>query len=262
MYQINNLSYKIAKQTILKNLNINIKTNSFLSIVGANGCGKSTLMKLINKNLDFYDGLINLDDKDIKNYSNKQLANKRSVLNQSFSFEYNLKAIDIIKMGFYFTANISLDKKNKITSYVVDKLSLHSLLEKNYIHFSGGEKQKIQFARIIVQVCASCEKEKYLFLDEPTLNLDIHYQYKILNLVKDLISDFNIGVCAILHDINQAYIYSDEVAMIQDNKIKYYGNTKDVLTSSNIYDIFKVQSDFIYSNNFNKEILVTYGSKN
>ena len=256
MYKIENLNFEIQKKEILKNISLSIKNNNFLSIVGPNGCGKSTLIKTINRNIDIQSGEITLNDKNIENFSDKDLALKRSVLNQSFSFPYSFKSIEIVEMGLY-AYELDMKKKNEILDYVVEKLHLHNLKDKNYLVLSGGEKQKIQFARVVVQLCASCEKERYLFLDEPTLNLDIFYQFKILDLAKELQKDLNIGVCAILHDINQAYLYSDEVVMMKDGQIKYFGATKDILNYKNIFDIFEVKSEFVYSKNLQKDILIT-----
>ena len=256
MYKIENLNFEIQKKEILKNISLSIKNNNFLSIVGPNGCGKSTLIKTINRNIDIQSGGITLNDKKIENFSDKDLALKRSVLNQSFSFPYSFKAIEIVEMGLY-AYELNAKEKNDILDYVVGKLHLNSLRDKNYLVLSGGEKQKIQFARVVVQLCASCEKERYLFLDEPTLNLDIFYQFKILDLAKELQKDLNIGVCAILHDINQAYLYSDEVVMMKDGQIKYFGATKDILNYKNIFDIFEVKSEFVYSKNLQKDILIT-----
>lgn len=251
MYKIKNLTYLIQKRKILNNINIEIKPNSFLSIIGPNGCGKSTLMKTINRNIDIQEGSITLNKRNINSFEDKELALKRSVLQQSFFFPYNFKAIEIVEMGLYAYDLNPKDKKN-ILSYIIEKLNIEPLANKDYQGLSGGEKQKIQFARVVVQLYASCEKEKYLFLDEPTLNLDIFYQYKILDLAKELQKDLNIGICAILHDINQAYLYSDEIAMMKEGEIKYFGETKNILTYENIYDIFHVESEFIYSKNLIK----------
>ena len=256
MYKIENLNFEIQKKEILKNISLSIKNNNFLSIVGPNGCGKSTLIKTINRNIDIQSGGITLNDKKIENFSDKDLALKRSVLNQSFSFPYSFKSIEIVEMGLY-AYELDTKKRNEILDYVIEKLHLHNLKDKNYLVLSGGEKQKIQFARVVVQLCASCEKERYLFLDEPTLNLDIFYQFKILDLAKELQKDLKIGVCAILHDINQAYLYSDEVVMMKDGQIKYFGATKDILNYKNIFDIFEVKSEFVYSKNLQKDILIT-----
>lgn len=255
MYEIKNLNYKIQKKTILKDISLNIKTNNFLAIVGPNGCGKSSLLKTINGAITLFDGSISLDDKSIDSYSPKELALKRSVLNQSFSFPYSFKAIEIIEMGLY-SYELDYKKKKELLSYIINKLDISSLEDKDYQVLSGGEQQKVQLARVVLQIYVSPLKEKYLFLDEPTLNLDIYYQYKILELSKELVKDLNIGICAILHDLNQAYIYSNEIIMMKEGQIKYSGQTKDILNSENIFEIFKVKSDFIYSQTLNQTILV------
>lgn len=256
MYKINNLSFSIQKRKILNNINLEIKPNSFLSIVGPNGCGKSTLIKSINRNLDIQEGSITLNDRAIELYSDKELALKRSVLQQSFFFPYSFKAIEIVEMGLY-AYELTSKKKKEILNYIIEKLDIQPLAQKDYQGLSGGEKQKIQFARVVVQLYASNEKQKYLFLDEPTLNLDIYYQFKILDLAKELQRDLNIGVCAILHDINQAYLYSDELVMMKAGQIKYKGDAKSTLSYENIFDIFKVQSEFVYSKKLQKQILIT-----
>jgi iron complex transport system ATP-binding protein len=256
VYIIKDLNFSIQKRKILNNIDLDIKPNCFLSIVGPNGCGKSTLIKTINRNLDIQEGKVTLNGIDIQEYSDKQLALKRSVLNQSFFFPYSFKAIEIVEMGLYAYELTSKEKK-EIISYIVQKLDIEPLKDKDYQGLSGGEKQKIQFARVVVQLVASKEKEKYLFLDEPTLNLDIYYQYKILELTKELQKDLNIGICAILHDINQAYLYSDEIVMMKKGEVKYFGETKDILIHDNIFDIFEVESEFVYSKKLGKKVLLT-----
>src|SRR5574344_733955 len=218
MYKIEDLSFEIQKKEILKSINLSLKANSFLSIVGPNGCGKSTLLKTINRNIDIQKGKISLEDKYIEDFSDKELALKRSVLNQAFSFPYSFKAIEIVEMGLY-AYDLSVKEKNELLCYIVKKLHLEDLKDKNYLVLSGGEKQKIQFARVVVNLCASCAKEKYLSLDDKKLNLEIFYKFKILDLAKELQKDFKIGICAILHDINQAYLYSDEVIMMKKGEI-------------------------------------------
>lgn len=256
MYKITDMDYTIQKKRILQNIHLEIKANNFLAIIGANGSGKSTLLKIINGNITNFKGSVLLDDIPIHSYSEKLLAQKRAFLNQSFYFPYSFKSIEIIEMGL-FAYKLSAQKKLKIIDFIVDRLNIKNLKEENYQYLSGGEKQKIQLARIMTQIYASEQKEKYLFLDEPTLNLDIYYQYKILDLIQELKNELKIGICAVLHDINQAYIYANQVAMMKDKTIQYFGNTNEILTQKNIYDIFKVKSDFVYSSALQHNSIVT-----
>ena len=255
MYSIQNFSYSIDKKVLLQDIDLTISTNSFLAIVGVNGCGKSTLFKAINRNTENYTGTILLDDTEVLRYDLLELAQKRSVLNQSFAMPYSFLAKDIIEMGF-FPYRLELTEKNKILEYIINRLDIASLASKDYTVLSGGEKQKIQLARVVTQIYASSKVDKFLFLDEPTLNLDIYFQYKLLDLIRELIDELKIGVCAVLHDLNQAYLYADEVAMIKDNTVKYVGATKEILTPNNILDVFGVRSEFIYSQQFKREVLI------
>jgi len=255
MYTIQNFSYTIDRKVLLQDVDLTINTNKFLAIVGINGCGKSTLFKAINRNAENYTGTIILDDTEVQRYDLLELAQKRSVLNQSFAMPYSFLAKDIIEMGF-FPYRLGLKEKNMILEYIIDRLDIAPLVTKDYTILSGGEKQKIQLARVVTQIYASSETDKFLFLDEPTLNLDIYFQYKLLDLIRELITELQIGVCAVLHDLGQAYLYADEVAMIKDNTIKYLGVTKEILTPNNILDVFGVRSEFVYSQQFKREVLI------
>jgi len=255
MYEIKNLSLKIGKKNILKNINLEIKERNFLTILGANACGKTTLLRAINGNIANYKGKIHLENKDISSYCPKHLASKRAVLSQAFSFSYSFKLHEVIELGF-FASELNKNEKDKVLEIIYDRLELFEIKNMPYQSLSGGQKQKVQLARILVQIYASKQKQKYLLLDEPTLNLDVHYQYKILDLVKDLVQELGLGVCAVLHDLNQAFLYSDEIAMIKDGKIKYFGKAKEVLNPCNIFEIFRIKSDFVYSKSLKKDILV------
>lgn len=256
MYLLENVGFVIGKRAILKNINLNIKESNFLSIVGPNGSGKSTLLKIINKNLNEYTGSIKLNNKSIEEYDAKTLALKRTVLNQSFNFSLNFKVLDIVEMGLS-VHNISMKKKKEILDFIISKLNIRSFLHRDYQTLSGGQKQRVQFARVISQLFIDDVKNKFLFLDEPTLNLDIHQQYVILDLTKELVKDYGLGVCAVLHDLNQAFLYSDEIAVMKKGKLEYFGDTKRILTYEKIKNIFHIESDIIYSQRLQKNILIT-----
>lgn len=263
MYDIKDLHYSIDKKVILENINFVIEPNKFLSVIGPNGSGKSTLIKIINKNIYRYGGEILLHQKNIEQYTYRELATHRAVLNQSIDFPYHFKVAEIINFSLDIH-DISVAQKNNIQKLVLKKLDLTDIQDRDYQTLSGGQKQWVQLARVIAQIFidekdeqSRSSKEKFLFLDEPTLNLDIFRQYTLLNLLKSLIKEYKIGVCAVLHDLHQAYLYSDEVLILDEGKIKFFGATKKALTRKNIFETFHVRSDILKSATLQQKALIT-----
>lgn len=274
MYNIKNINYRIEKKNILQDISFTVEPKKFLSIIGPNGSGKSTLIKIINKNIHRYDGEIFLHQKNIEQYSYKELAIHRAVLNQSIDFPYHFKVAEIINFSLDIH-DISVAQKIKIQKLVLEKLDLTDIRDRDYQTLSGGQKQWVQLARVIAQIFIDKQddkknknrinaekanpklKGKFLFLDEPTLNLDIFRQYTLLNLLKDLIQEYKIGVCAVLHDLHQAYLYSDEILILDEGKIKFFGSAKKALSKKNISETFHVRSDVVFSTALQQKAFIT-----
>lgn len=271
MYYIKDLHYSIDKKVILQDISFVIEPNKFLSVIGPNGSGKSTLVKIINKNIHRYEGKVVLHQKNIEQYSYKELASYRAVLNQSIDFPYHFKVAEIINFSLDIH-DISIAQKKNIQKLVLEKLNLADIQDRDYQTLSGGQKQWVQLARVIAQIFIDEQEDenntqddmqnrklngRFLFLDEPTLNLDIFRQYTLLNLLKDLMQEYKIGVCAVLHDLHQAYLYSDNVLILDEGKIKFFGTTKKALTKKNISETFHVRSDIILSTALQQLALIT-----
>lgn len=262
MYRIENLSFSINGQQILNDISFKIKDNNFLSVIGTNGSGKTTLLKIINKNIGHYQGNIFLNEKNIEKYSSKELALRRAVLNQSFDFSYNFSVQDLLRMSLE-VHEISYRRKKEIENFLIDKLNLQAIVCKRYPLLSGGQKQRVQLARVLAQIFITPKNgDKFLFLDEPTLNLDIYRQYEILELLKSFVQEYKIGVCAVLHDLHQAYLYSNQVLILKEGKLAFFGATKKALIEKNILQNFSVYSDFVYSEKLKQKYLFTAGKTN
>lgn len=253
------LGFTIGNKTIIDGLNVEFGLNSFFALIGANGSGKSTLLKLINKNITHYTGKITLDDKDIKNITSKELATKRSVLHQSMDFSLSLSAKEFLYLPLDLHLSSKQEKK-RLSDELIQRLDLGSFIDQNYQTLSGGQRQRVQFARVLAQLFIGDMSEKFLFLDEPTLNLDIAAQYLILDLVKDMIREFKIGVFAILHDLHQAFLYADLVGCMQDGKLTVLP-TKQALSEKRIEDVFGVRSQIVQCDTLNQQALVTAAKK-
>lgn len=256
MYTIEELNFQINQKKILQKIDFSISANIFFAIMGPNGSGKSTLLKIINKNIIDYQGNIFFNNRNIREFGSKELALLRAVLSQSIDFPYNFQVNELVRMGLDIH-NISWNQKKEIFDFVVQQLDIKFLLERNYQTLSGGQQQRVQLARVIAQLFIGKEKNKFLFLDEPTLNLDIYQQYIILDLLKKLNKEHGWTICAVLHDLHQAYLYSQQLLVLQEGKVAFFGKSKKILTQKNIAKVFEVDSDIISSKKLQQKFLVT-----
>ncbi|MGL5001255.1 MAG: ABC transporter ATP-binding protein [Cetobacterium sp.] len=247
MIKINNLNFKISKKEILKGINIEIKQNKFIGIIGENGCGKSTLLKNIYRSYSPEKETIFLDEIDLNNYSIKDLSQKISVLSQNQKIEFDFTVQEIVEMGKYnkssFFSKISFD--NEIED-ALEKVGMKEFKNASFLTLSGGEMQRVFIARSIAQ------ESDILLLDEPTNHLDIKYQYEIMNLVKNLKKT----VIAVVHDINIASRYCDYIFAMKSGVIKYEGTPEEVLTKEKMNEIFEIEVEIIKHPITNKPVII------
>jgi iron complex transport system ATP-binding protein len=223
-----NLSLNYDKE-ILNNLNFFIDHN-FVSIIGPNGSGKSTLLKILSQNIKNYSGQVLLDNKDLKNYSKKELSQFRAYVSAEENLLNNFSVIQYISLGRSpFQKLFGVLNKNdfKIIEQTLELLSIKHLTEKNINNISSGEKQRVQIARALVQ------ESKLIFLDEPISHLDINYQISTMKILKKL-SLSGIMIVIVIHDINLAAIFSEQVIILKNGRLLTYGNTKENLTEENL----------------------------
>ena len=124
---------------------------------------------------------------------------------------------------------------------VILKCGVKDLIDRNFNNLSGGEQRRIHFARTLLQLWrpSNSDDPKYLFLDEPTANLDLTYEIKLLNIVKEVAQE-GAGVMLVLHDLNLAAKFSDKVAILKGGSIIDIGLPKDVLKSTLLSDIYEI----------------------
>ncbi|TDT72228.1 iron complex transport system ATP-binding protein [Hypnocyclicus thermotrophus] len=242
--EIKNLNYN----NILKNINFSIKKSSFNVILGPNGAGKSTLLKILSNNIKNYSGKITINNKNVKNYHNKEFAKLLSIIHQNNTPSLEFSVYDTVMFGRYihqsrFNQNIKTDKE--IVLETLKNLDLLEYKDKSILKLSGGEQKRVFIAQSIVQ------ESDILLLDEPTANLDIKHQIKILELCKKL-NKTGKTIIMVLHDINLAINYSDNIIFIKNGTIKN-------ITSSNsinpliLDDIYSINLE-IFNNSNNKKI--------
>lgn len=236
MYEASNISFRVRDRVILDDINLTIQPGQFTAVVGPNGAGKSTLLKsLAYENTEFSGG-IKINGTSIRSYSPKSLSLVRAVLPQSTTVPFAFSAVQIVQLGRY--AHRSTDSANRaIVAEVMELTQTTSFKNQEYSTLSGGEKQRVQMARVLAQVWEETVYPRYILLDEPTSNMDIAQQQQMFALAKTICKR-NIGVMAIVHDLNQAVQFADQLYFLRDGKITAAGEARRVFTKSNIEETF------------------------
>ena len=241
MISTHQLYFSRANRPIIAGLTTKFFDGKVHAILGANGAGKSTLLKLLAGELLPQYGHIYINTFPLFQLSNKALAQIRAVLPQNPSLNFSLKVRDIVEMGSYPFPHLSVTQVTQLINQCLRLTNTQHLGNRLYLSLSGGEQQRIQLARALVQVLAPSKKEekRFLFLDEPTTSLDPRYQHQVLQLAKQLAAEQGIGIIIVLHDVNLAIQYADTFLLLAKSKMIAHG-AREILTQDNLecaYDL-------------------------
>jgi iron complex transport system ATP-binding protein len=236
MYQAANIGFSIGKNDILRSVNISLQPGEFTAVIGPNGAGKSTLLKTLAYEHQLFRGDVMINGKNVRSYSSKALSTVRAVLPQSTHVQFSFSVAQIILLGRH-AHNATRKENENILEEVMHLTDTTTFRDRNYNTLSGGEKQRVQLARVLAQVWEETVYPRYVLLDEPTSNLDIAQQQLIFSLARQSCSR-NIGVMAIVHDLNQAVQFADHLYFMRDGEITATGRAHEVFTKSNIEETF------------------------
>ncbi len=240
MLRVERLSYEIKDRKLLKDISFQVRKGEVLAVLGANGAGKSTLMALLSGDKKPTEGAVIFNGKRLDCYDLKVLSKCRALLSQQQQVTLAFKVSEIVMMGRYphFKGNPSLHDVQVIEE-VMQLCGVEELQDRVFASLSGGEQQRVQFARVLAQVWDN--PDSLLLLDEPISALDLQYQQKVLAIAKGL-SRRGFMVVMILHDLNFAALYADRIIMLKNGRKLIDGTPIEVLNSKDLYTIFSVES--------------------
>ena len=235
--EVRNLSFSYGKNWVLKDTSFQIEEGKITTIMGANGCGKSTLFNLMTRNLYPGKGNIFLRGKNIQNLALKEFARKVSIVHQ-----YNSSADDITAerlVSFGRTPHMKLmqgrsEADERQIRWAMEVTNTEKYRDREISCISGGQRQRVWIAMALAQ------NTKILFLDEPTTYLDIRYQIEILKLVRKLNREYGITIIMVLHDINQAIHYSDRIIGLKDGHVAAEGAPDEMITPESIRELYGI----------------------
>ncbi|WP_338874473.1 heme ABC transporter ATP-binding protein [Spirosoma sp. SC4-14] len=236
MLEVNNISYQIRNRQLLDRVSFRANSGELVAIVGANGAGKSTLLKLCTHELKPSMGEIRLRNKPLQHYSEKDLAQFRAVLPQQNAVAFPFLVSELVLMGRYPHFELHPSELDyALAEMALKKVGMWEFASRVFTTLSGGEQQRVQLARVLAQIWNV--HEGILFLDEPTTGLDLLHQHQMLELAREFTQK---GFCivVILHDLNLAAQYADQIVMLRAGRIEAIGHPQNVITVDTIKRVF------------------------
>ena len=234
--EVKNLSFSYGDRPVLHDISFSVGKGEFLSILGPNGVGKSTLFRCVLGLLSGYTGQVLVNGTDARCFSTREAAKQIAYIPQSSHPVFNYSVFDIILMGR--TSGLatfrSPGKEDKeICRWAMEKVGITRLRDRCFHRLSGGEQQLVLIARALVQ------KAPVLMLDEPTANLDFGNQLLVLEQARNLAEE-GYTIIQTTHHPEQSYMFSDRILAIQSGRVLTQGPPREVLTEENIRALYGV----------------------
>lgn len=238
---VDNLSVTINGRKILVDLNFTCRPGEITAIVGENGAGKSTLMNCLAGVAEFV-GEVTINSHPIRSLSLAKLAQYRAVLPQHSSLNFPFSVYEVVRLAMSLGC-LSQEDQELIIADCLALVDATQFIDRDYLHLSGGEKQRVQLARVLAQLRAHAHREnRFLFLDEPTSALDLKHQYSTLKMLRELCTNnnshssaSNIGALVIVHDLNLASFYCDKILLLDGGRLIAHDAPKQIFQ----HDIIK-----------------------
>ena len=249
--KVRDLTIKYKENKIIDSINLDIKKGKIYSIIGPNGCGKTTLMKAISRSIKPKGGQVLLYEKNIFRMKTKDVAKKIAVLSQNNNTLSDITVKELVGYGRYahkeWWKGMEEDD-TKVVDWAIEETNLKDFENRKINTLSGGERQRAWIAMAIAQ------NPEVLLLDEPTTYLDISHQLEIMELISKINEEQGITIVMVLHDINHAARYSDELIVIKDQKIFEKGDPWAILGGNVLRDVFRVEAEISADKDTNKPI--------
>ena len=230
------VSWSIGGQCRVEQVSMQCGPGEIVAVLGPNGAGKSSLLHLLAGSLSVDAGYIELEQRELAQYSAAELAQRRALLAQSNPVAFNFCVADVIGFGRYPYAE-SQQQSQAVIEAVAEVCDVAHLLPRHYIGLSGGEAQRVQLARALTQLWGG-QQSRYLLLDEPTAALDLAHQHQCLARIRQWAQTQQVGVVWVVHDLNLALHYSDRAILLQQGRCVGFGPSSEVLTSKQVSECF------------------------
>lgn len=234
---------------------IAIQKGKITSIIGANGCGKSTVLKAIGRIIKSESGVVIINDADMLKMRSNEIAKQMAILPQSPSAPGTLTCKELVSYGRFpyqkGLGKLSAEDKDMI-DWALSVTNMSQFGDREIAGLSGGQRQRVWIAMALAQ------QTGIILLDEPTTYLDLAHQLEVLELLKKLNCEQNTTIVMVLHDLNLASKYSDALLAMKDGKIETYGTAAEVMTPETLRVCFGIDGSIVTDERSGKPICCSY----
>ena len=242
MLTAHNISVRIGKNIVVSEVNTAVEPGKVLALLGPNGAGKSTLLRALSGEIEPTSGEVRLDGKPVKSSTRHLQAKQRGIMPQRSTLSFPFSALEVALMGRtpHLKRGVETPEDIAIASASLQRTGVDHLQHRSYPTLSGGEGQRVHFARVLAQIWErSAVGNRYLLLDEPTSSLDLAHQHRTLSTARELAAS-GVGVAVVVHDLNLASEYADTILLMKNGREQATGTPKEVLTPNNIQDVYDI----------------------
>jgi len=236
MLQIEDLSFRYDSGWILRSLDFVVQKGDFFGIVGPNGIGKTTLLKLLYRLVSPQKGRILVDGTDLATMARREISKKIAVVSQETQINFPFVALEVVLMGRSpHLKGLQFERKRdfEITEKAMELTNTLQVAQRPLNELSGGERQRVFIARALAQ-----ETDTILF-DEPTANLDIRHQVHFYELMTTLNRERDITIVTVSHDINLASEFCKRILLLHQERVFALGEPCEVITKANMETVYQ-----------------------
>ncbi|MEG0260620.1 MAG: ABC transporter ATP-binding protein [Lysinibacillus sp.] len=233
MIQVKEISKFFGKKPVIQDVSVEVATGKITSFIGPNGAGKSTLLSMVSRLLNADTGEVLLDKSDVRRWKSDEFAKRVSILKQSNYMNVRLTIRELVSFGRfpYSKGNLKPEDEVKVDE-ALQYMNLDDLQHNFLDELSGGQRQRAFIAMVIAQ------DTDYILLDEPLNNLDMKHSVQIMKILRKLVDELGKTVVIVLHDINFASVYSDNIVALKNGRVVKDGPTNDIINSDALKEIY------------------------
>jgi iron complex transport system ATP-binding protein len=238
------VTYRVRDRTLLEGVSLSVAPGELVALLGPNGAGKSTLMKTFAGELSPAAGSVRLDGSPVHGSCLAWLASRRAVMTQASAVVFDFTVEEVLEMGWSPNEHLGAPARRDAMARVVRWADLAPLMDRHFNVLSGGEQQRVQFARALLQIWPAIGgtdgEPRYLLLDEPVASLDLSHELLLMSTVRRLVHEARVGALVVLHDLNLAARFADRLLLLRGGRVAGQGTPEEVLQPDLLGEVYEV----------------------